>query len=303
MGSGSLLKVLAKNFDVLSGPLVALAYPLYASVKAIETKSLVDDQQWLTYWVLYSLITLFELTFASIIEWLPFWSSMKLIFISWLVLPYFNGAAYVYQNYVRPVFVKNQMVNIWYVPQKKGLFGKSDDFLTALNKYIEENGPEALKKLTDKAGKSSKQSGKLWKGLKESKSSKESKEPKVSKPSKDSKPLKDSNEKKKPAKDSKEQKKALNDSKELKQSLKDWKELKKALKDPKEPEQLKDSNEPTPKKSSKRVTFAEVEPEKEFRVSNSYWNPSTDYHSTYPEHNSWNSSFMIFDEGHSYWNP
>jgi len=112
MGSGSLLKVLAKNFDVLAGPLVALAYPLYASVRAIETKSPVDDQQWLTYWVLYSLITLFELTFASIIEWLPFWSSMKLIFISWLVLPYFSGAAYVYQKYVRPVFVKNQMVNI-----------------------------------------------------------------------------------------------------------------------------------------------------------------------------------------------
>ncbi|KAM0829227.1 hypothetical protein ACQ4PT_067005 [Festuca glaucescens] len=306
MGSGSLLKVLAKNFDVLAGPLVALAYPLYASVRAIETKSPVDDQQWLTYWVLYSLITLFELTFASIIEWLPFWSSMKLIFISWLVLPYFSGAAYVYQKYVRPVFVKNQMVNIWYVPQKKGLFGKSDDFLTALNKYIEENGPEALKKLTDKDGKSSKQSGKLWKGLKESKSSKDSKEPKASKdakdskPSKDSKPAKELKEQKKILKDSQEQKKALKDSKELKKSLKDWKGLKKSLKDPKEAEPLKDSNEPEQKKSSKRVTFAEVEPEKEFRASNSDWHPTSDYHSAYPEHNTWNSSFMIFDE-HRYW--
>ncbi|KAJ4952323.1 hypothetical protein NE237_029155 [Protea cynaroides] len=36
---------------------------------AIETKSPVDDQQWLTYWVLYSMITLFELTFARVIEW------------------------------------------------------------------------------------------------------------------------------------------------------------------------------------------------------------------------------------------
>nr|CAB3490228.1 unnamed protein product [Digitaria exilis] len=83
MGSGSFLKVLAKNFDVLAGFLVfsaglwlhwlilssAIKTYRYASVKAIETKSPVDDQQWLTYWVLYSLITLFELTFASIIQW------------------------------------------------------------------------------------------------------------------------------------------------------------------------------------------------------------------------------------------
>lgn len=81
---------------------------------------------------------------------LPFWPSMKLIFICWLVLPYFNGAAYVYQNYVRPAFINNQMVNIWYVPQKKGLFGKSDDFLTTLDKFVEENGTEALKKLANK---------------------------------------------------------------------------------------------------------------------------------------------------------
>lgn len=41
----------------------------YASIRAIETKTPVDDQQWLTYWVLYSMITLFELTFAKLIEW------------------------------------------------------------------------------------------------------------------------------------------------------------------------------------------------------------------------------------------
>ncbi|KAG9132233.1 hypothetical protein Leryth_020525 [Lithospermum erythrorhizon] len=68
-GAGTFLKVIAKNFDVLVGPVVSLAYPLYASVRAIETKSPVDDQQWLTYWILYSMITLFELTFATLIEW------------------------------------------------------------------------------------------------------------------------------------------------------------------------------------------------------------------------------------------
>uniref|UniRef100_A0A7N2MDA9 HVA22-like protein n=1 Tax=Quercus lobata TaxID=97700 RepID=A0A7N2MDA9_QUELO len=53
------LQGVAKNFDVLA---------LYASIKAIETKSRTDDQQWLTYWVLYSMLTLFELTFAKVLE-------------------------------------------------------------------------------------------------------------------------------------------------------------------------------------------------------------------------------------------
>ncbi|XP_043725403.1 HVA22-like protein a [Telopea speciosissima] len=153
MGSGSFLKVVAKNFDVLAGPLVTLAYPLYASIRAIETKSRADDQQWLTYWVLYSMITLFELTFAKVIEWLPFWSYAKLIVTCWLVLPYFSGAAYVYEHFVRPFFVNPQTVNIWYIPRKKDVFSKPDDILTAAEKYIAENGTEAFEKLVSKTDK------------------------------------------------------------------------------------------------------------------------------------------------------
>ncbi|KAJ4973543.1 hypothetical protein NE237_006717 [Protea cynaroides] len=153
MGSGEFLKVVAKNFDVLAGPLVALAYPLYASIRAIETKSPVDDQQWLTYWVLYSMITLFELTFAKVIEWLPFWSYAKLIATCWLVLPYFSGAAYVYEHFVRPVFVNSQAVNMLPIPRKKDVFSNPDDILTAAEKYIEENGREAFEQLIRKADK------------------------------------------------------------------------------------------------------------------------------------------------------
>ncbi|XP_051116949.1 HVA22-like protein a isoform X3 [Andrographis paniculata] len=123
-GAESFLKVLAQNFDVLAGPVVSLVYPLYASIRAIETKSPIDDQQWLTYWVLYSMITLFELTFAKLIQ---------------------CGAAYVYEHIVRPYLVTRQKsVNIWYVPTKKDVFNRPDDILTAAEKYIQENGPEAL---------------------------------------------------------------------------------------------------------------------------------------------------------------
>ncbi|KAK9748037.1 hypothetical protein RND81_02G031000 [Saponaria officinalis] len=143
-GGTAFLKVVLQNFDILAG---------YASIRAIETKSPIDDQQWLTYWVLYSLITLFELTFAKLIEWIPFWSYAKLIATCWLVIPYFSGAAYVYEHFVRPTFVsaQNQTVNVWYVPKKKVTFSEKEDIITAAEKYIQENGSGAFQEIINKA--------------------------------------------------------------------------------------------------------------------------------------------------------
>ncbi|KAK7304612.1 hypothetical protein VNO77_42496 [Canavalia gladiata] len=155
-GTGAFLKVVLKNFDVLAGPVFSLVYPLYASVRAIESRSPVDDQQWLTYWVLYSMITLFELTFAKVLEWIPIWPYAKLTLTCWLVIPYFSGAAYVYEHYVRPFFANPQNINISYVPSKKDSLGKPDDILTAAEKYIQEHGTEAFENMINKAGKSRK---------------------------------------------------------------------------------------------------------------------------------------------------
>ncbi|KAL0739897.1 hypothetical protein Bca4012_081410 [Brassica carinata] len=93
--------VIAKRFDALIGPGVMLLYPLYASLRAIESPTMLDDQQWLTYWIIYSLITIFELSVWRILAWLPFWPYLKLLFCMWLVLPMFSGAAYIYSNFVR----------------------------------------------------------------------------------------------------------------------------------------------------------------------------------------------------------
>ncbi|CAI9275862.1 unnamed protein product [Lactuca saligna] len=111
MGSQNFLSVVAKNIDVLIGPVIALVYPLYASIKAIETRSQSDDQQWLTYWVLYSLITLFELTFSKPLEWFP-------------IYPY----ARLFATCCKP-----------------------DDILTAAEKYIAENGPEEFERIISRA--------------------------------------------------------------------------------------------------------------------------------------------------------
>ncbi|KAI4314180.1 hypothetical protein L6164_027115 [Bauhinia variegata] len=151
------LQVVAKNFDVLALPFVTLVYPLYASIKAIETKSITDDQQWLTYWVLYSLIALFELTFAKVLEALAIWPYTKLILSCWLVLPQFNGAAYVYKHYIRPFYMNPQIPvpqippasQMWYIP-RKNIFSKQDDVFAAAERYMEEHGTEAFERLISK---------------------------------------------------------------------------------------------------------------------------------------------------------
>lgn len=81
---------------------------------------------------------------------LPFWSYAKLIATCWLVIPYFNGAAYVYEHYIRTYIVQRKAVNIWYVPRKKDVFSKPDDILTAAEKYIKEHGTQAFEEMIHK---------------------------------------------------------------------------------------------------------------------------------------------------------
>ncbi|KAL3747997.1 hypothetical protein ACJRO7_009256 [Eucalyptus globulus] len=95
----------------LAGPVLMLLYPLYASVMTIESskagdddkskaKRERDDDQWLAYWILYSFLTLLEMLLERLLERIPIWYDVKLILIAWLVLPPFNGAAFLYDTFV-----------------------------------------------------------------------------------------------------------------------------------------------------------------------------------------------------------
>ncbi|KAJ7968331.1 HVA22-like protein [Quillaja saponaria] len=61
---------LAINFvDLLGWPLLALGYPLCASIRAIETDSNSDTRNLISYWILLSLIYLFEHAFMKLLQW------------------------------------------------------------------------------------------------------------------------------------------------------------------------------------------------------------------------------------------
>jgi receptor expression-enhancing protein 5/6 len=81
-------------FNSLAGPvsnLVGWALPAYLSFKALETRGVQDDIQWLTYWVVFGFFNFLE-SFALrvVLYYLPWYFAFKTLFILWLQLPVFR---------------------------------------------------------------------------------------------------------------------------------------------------------------------------------------------------------------------
>ncbi|KAL5705308.1 hypothetical protein ACHQM5_023628 [Ranunculus cassubicifolius] len=143
------MRLVARICDVLAWPLITLVYPLYASIRAIEKNSLSDSKKCLTYWVICGLIMLFEMPFARLVEWIPFWPYVKLMFNFWFVVAHFEGAVYAYDHLIRPCFsVDLQTVGYWLRPKcNEFSAGNSDSFLLLAKRFVQENGSDELEKL------------------------------------------------------------------------------------------------------------------------------------------------------------
>lgn len=57
--------------------LIAVAYPAYISLKALETSTKEDDTKWLTYWVLYAIFSVFEFFTGYLPVIIPFYYLWK----------------------------------------------------------------------------------------------------------------------------------------------------------------------------------------------------------------------------------
>jgi hypothetical protein len=67
------------NYSLPSSDLIGFVYPVYASIKAIESKSTEDDSQWLTYWLIFGLFKLIEELADVLISFIPFYFLSKVI--------------------------------------------------------------------------------------------------------------------------------------------------------------------------------------------------------------------------------
>eukprot|EP01138_Halocafeteria_seosinensis_P015714 gb/GECG01016035.1/.p1 GENE.gb/GECG01016035.1/~~gb/GECG01016035.1/.p1 ORF type:complete len:241 (+),score=32.77 gb/GECG01016035.1/:1-723(+) len=88
--------------------LVGFAYPAFMSFKALDTKDRNDDSQWLTYWICFAFLNLFETVGGLVLSFIPFYNGLKCIFLFYLFLPQTKGADFVYHQFVEGFFKKHE---------------------------------------------------------------------------------------------------------------------------------------------------------------------------------------------------
>jgi len=79
--------------------------PGYYSLEALFSVGKADDTQWLTYWVVFAFLTVFE-SAVNAVYWFPFYYTFKFVLTLWLALPQTGGAQIVFRSFVQPVFAR-----------------------------------------------------------------------------------------------------------------------------------------------------------------------------------------------------
>jgi len=85
--------------------LAGFVIPAFYSLQALFTAGKADDTQWLTYWVVFSFLSVLEAALDPT-YWFPFYYLFKFAFILWLALPQFSGAQVLFRNALYPLFAR-----------------------------------------------------------------------------------------------------------------------------------------------------------------------------------------------------
>jgi receptor expression-enhancing protein 5/6 len=66
---------------------ITVIYPSIKSIGALESKGIDDDKEWLTYWIIFGLFTLLEDFAGFILNMIPYFYWVKLVFFIFLLAP------------------------------------------------------------------------------------------------------------------------------------------------------------------------------------------------------------------------
>lgn len=125
---------------------LASVYPGYCSFRALRTKDdKTDDAQWLTYWVAFAAMVVFEGTAEFIVRWIPLYYEAKFLFILWLIAPQSRGAEYVYNNLLAPFLEQNAATIDPIFSQVENLVSLAP--MKYVQTMVETHGPDAYRQI------------------------------------------------------------------------------------------------------------------------------------------------------------
>jgi len=81
-------------------------YPAYMSFKALESTDSKDDEQWLTYWVVFIFVNFLDNVVGIFFSIIPLYHLIKLLFYIYLYYPRSQGATVVYKRFLQPILKK-----------------------------------------------------------------------------------------------------------------------------------------------------------------------------------------------------
>ncbi|TFY59561.1 hypothetical protein EVJ58_g5695 [Rhodofomes roseus] len=96
-------------FRVVSAT-TAFLYPGYASYKVLSQRPASEEEleRWLMYWSVLGCIVAVEYVAEWLVSWLPFYYTIKTLFLLYLALPQTHGASYLYTAHLRPFFAAHE---------------------------------------------------------------------------------------------------------------------------------------------------------------------------------------------------
>ena len=108
-------------------------YPAYASYKAVLSGKPEQHKQWLMYWIVYTIFTVFEILGDTFVSWFPLYWEAKCALVIWLTL--YGGAGYLY----------NRFVYQWLIQYE----GVIDHQIAAIQEAASERGQQVVGQVVD----------------------------------------------------------------------------------------------------------------------------------------------------------
>ena len=125
-----LLFIFIGIFDRILTIIIGTAYPLYMSIKTVRRKLVEESDeneeeeeeeenendiiQWLSYWVIFSVFLNFENLFKFLLNYIPFYFFIKVLFLLFCYLPQYRFANYLYNVFIKKLFSKYEKTVIDY---------------------------------------------------------------------------------------------------------------------------------------------------------------------------------------------